>query len=110
MNNAVRERVKQFPSIFTHANSINGHTEKDHRAVYGMVTEIECLDGIGYMISWSSLTPGFIPQIDLISHAEEFNLGTAPHGNELDDVHWTIKKRNVIEALRGIGIEPMVFI
>lgn len=109
MNKAVRERIKRFPSIFTYANSINGHTEIDHSAVYGMVIEIECLDGVGYMISWSSLSPGFVPQNDLIAHAEEFSLGMAPHGNELDDVHWTIKKRNVIEALRGIGIEPMVF-
>ena len=109
------ERITLFPSIFTTANNGQGTTDSEHRAIYGRVENIEPQEH-GYLIHWGCMRfwsnpkgVPFISQMELINHAESFGLGVAPCSNELDEVHWAIKKLNVIEALSKIGIEAMVF-
>ena len=114
MDAKILERITLFPSIFTTVNSGQGTTDEGHRALYGRVEKIERQEH-GYLIHWgcmriwsTSNSVPFISQMELINHAGSFGLGVAPCSNELDDVHWAIKKLNVIEALSEIGIDAMV--
>ena len=115
MDENAQQRIMSFPAIFTTTNSQQGKTDANHRAILGRVESIED-DGENFVINWGCIrfwnkrnkTPTIL-QMDLINNADIFGLRVAPCSNELDDVHWAIKKLNVIEALSKIGIDAMVF-
>ena len=115
MDENAQQRIMSFPAIFTTTNSQQGKTDADHHAIFGRVENIED-DGENFVISWGCIrfwdkrnkVPTIL-QMDLIKNANIFGLGVAPCSNELDDVHWAIKKLNVIDALSKIGIDPMIF-
>ena len=95
------ESIKTFPSIFASENRRSAATDVDHQAFYGFVTDIQLLPNdvrITYALNYR------IPQQRLNEIADELALRQAPLANELNDTHWTIKRVNLLDALKSISV------
>lgn len=99
------EEIKTFPSLFVSKNRNFGSTDEDHMAHFGMVTEID-VQVCGIKIHYQPLCS--FPQQTLNDMAPRLGLHFASMANELDRVHWAIKRVDLVGELDGIGI-PVPF-
>lgn len=92
--------VKSFPAIFASTNHGFARTDNSHMAFFGIIRRIQIKeDGIWiYFYKYRKLS-----QQILNEYADEFGIIGTEFKNELDDTHWSIKRKNVIEALNKHG-------
>lgn len=93
--------IKTFPAIIATENRQYGKTESDHKAVYGIITDIKIQDN-GIKIYYQVLN--WIPQQKLNELAPELGIDGTSNFNELNRMHWAIKKINMVEVLREAGL------
>lgn len=93
--------IKTFPAIIATENQQYGKTESDHKAVYGIITDIRIQDN-GIKIYYQVLN--WIPQQKLNELAPELGIDGTSNFNELNRMHWAIKKINMVEVLREAGL------
>jgi len=94
-------QIRTFPSLFTSENHLYGKTDDDHMAFFGLVIDVKIQDN-GIKVYFHKLSA--IPQQRLNELAFELALGKASSFNELNRTHWAIKRVNLIEELRKVGI------
>ncbi len=101
LSDSVLEQIKTFPALFATENHHHKRTDEDHQAMLGLVTGLVVQDN-GVKIYYQTLNP--IPQQHLNMLNEELGLGLAGGFPELNRSHWTIKKINLVEALKDAGL------
>lgn len=97
-------QIRTFPSLFTSENHQYGRTDDDHTAYFGLVTDVKIQDN-GIKVYFHKLSA--IPQQKLNELAFELAFGKAASFNELNRTHWAIKRVNLIEELRTVGISVL---
>lgn len=101
--------IKTLPSLFLVENEHTSKAADDQFVIFGYVKDIE-----RYGSGWSALAKVRFSKIRcdikqqlLNEHAEDFGL-LWPYNNKINDLnrtHWMIKKRDLIEELRKVGID-----
>jgi len=101
LSEEAKSEIYRFPSIFASNNRHYGYTDDDHVALYGFVTNIEVQkDGIKIYF-WKSC---YVPQQRLNEIAPRLAIQGNSSYNELCRTHWSIKRINLVEELRAIGL------
>ena len=94
---AAAEEIKRLPSLFVIRNRYGNHTISDQRAGYGYIVDIvQKSDTIVVTASISHV----IRQEKLNHLEKELQLLSAPENNELDAVHWAIKRVNLPQLIQ----------
>ena len=94
---AAAEEIKRLPSLFVIRNRFGNHTTPDQCAGYGYVVDIrQKSDTIIVTASISHV----IRQEKLNALEGELQLLRAPENNELDSVHWAIKRVNLPQLIQ----------
>ena len=93
--------IRSYPTIVATKNHGYGTTNSWHRASYGFLNDIVVRDNT-ILFCFSKLND--IPQQVLISNASNLCIGKASAFNEFDRPHWSVKRLNIIEALRSVGV------
>ena len=94
---AAAEEIKRLPSLFVIRNRFGNHTTPDQRAGYGYIVDIrQKSDTIIVTASISHV----IQQEKLNALESELQLLRAPENNELDRVHWAIKRVNLPQLIK----------
>lgn len=94
---AAAEEIKRLPSLFVIRNHYGNHTISDQRAGYGYIVDIvQKSDTIVVTASISHV----IRQEKLNLLEKELQLLSAPENNELDAVHWAIKRVNLPQLIQ----------
>lgn len=94
---AAAEEIKRLPSLFVIRNRYGNHTISDQRAGYGYIVDIvQKSDTIVVTASISHV----IRQEKLNLLEKELQLLSAPENNELDAVHWAIKRVNLPQLIQ----------
>ncbi len=98
--------IRSYPTIVAMPNVQCGMATPGCTVNYGFITSIQVCD--------TSILFGFmklqdIPQSLLIDNATIFGIGRASAYNEFDRTHWAVKKVNVVEELRKLGTQVIVF-
>ncbi len=93
--------IKRMPAIFASENHGYGSTDAEHEAILGHVTDIKIQEN-GIKIFYHIMV--YFPQQILNERAFDFAIRGASAFNELNRTHWTIKRINVVEELRSVGI------
>ena len=94
------DEIKKLPSLFLTRNMYGSHTAPGHMAGFGYVIDIQ---EHGDLIQLRYQLMQQIPQEQLNMLVEELQLKAAPERNELDEVHWAIKKVNLLQILQNIN-------
>ena len=91
------EEIKRLPSLFVIRNRFGNHTTPDQCAGYGYIVDIrQKSDTIIVTASISHV----IRQEKLNALESELQLLRAPENNELDSVHWAIKRVNLPQLIQ----------
>lgn len=90
------EKIKQLPSVFVIRNKYGNHTDPGQNAGLGYVINMEELGDV-IRIMHTPLQP--IQQELLNGLERELDLKAAAEINELDVVHWSIKKVDIMQIL-----------
>lgn len=94
---AAAEEIKRLPSLFVIRNRFGNHTIPDQCAGYGYIVDIrQKSDTIIVTASISHV----IRQEKLNALESELQLLRAPENNELDIVHWAIKRVNLPQLIQ----------
>lgn len=94
---AAAEEIKRLPSLFVIRNRYGNHTTPDRCAGYGYIVDIrQKSDTIIVTASISHV----IRQEKLNALESELQLLRAPENNELDCVHWAIKRVNLPQLIQ----------
>ncbi len=94
---AAAEEIKRLPSLFVIRNRFGNHTTTDQCAGYGYIVDIrQKSDTIIVTASISHV----IRQEKLNALESELQLLRAPENNELDSVHWAIKRVNLPQLIQ----------
>lgn len=96
--------VKKFPTIIATENHQYGKTDENHLADYGLITDIKVQDN-GIKIYYQLLNR--IPQQKLNELRYELGLQGSESFNELNRMHWAIKKINMVNVLRENGLRVL---
>ncbi|MCI2154393.1 MAG: hypothetical protein LKK26_06565 [Solobacterium sp.] len=94
---AAADEIKKLPSLFLIRNRNGRHSDPGQYAAVGYVMDIK-MKGDSIIIQYS--TTQQILQERLNELEEELCLKSAPERNELDCVHWAIKKVNLIQVIQ----------
>lgn len=97
--------IKRFPSLFASENHHYGHTDPDHLALFGFVTDVKIQEN-SIKIYFQKCSCFQQQRLNEIAHRLEIR--GKPSFNELCRTHWTIKKINVVEELKAAGISVLV--
>jgi len=97
--------IRSYPTIVATRNHSCGTTSSWHQASYGFLNNIAVRDRT-IQFCFSKLND--IPQQVLIANASTFCIGKASAYNEFDRPHWSVKRLNIIEALKHTGITVTV--
>lgn len=90
------EIIKTFPAIIATENHEHGKTDDNHFADYGIITDVKVQDN-GIQVYYQLLNK--IPQQKLNELLFELGIQGNSTFNELDRMHWAIKKINMVEVL-----------
>ena len=94
---AAAEEIKRLPSLFVTRTRFGNHTTPDQCAGYGYIVDIrQKSDTIIVTASISHV----IRQEKLNTLESELQLLRAPENNELDSVHWAIKRVNLPQLIQ----------
>lgn len=97
--------IKTFPSLVATENRHYGRTDDDHLAMFGFVTDVRIQEN-GIKVHFQKLCS--IPQQRLNEIAANLAINGASAFNELNRMHWTIKRINLVEELKAAGISVLV--
>jgi hypothetical protein len=97
--------IKMLPSIFATENRQYGKTYADHNAVFGFVTDVRKQEN-GIKVYFQKLC--VIPQQRLNEMAFALAIQGSSSFNELNRMHWTIKRIHLVEELRTAGISVLL--
>lgn len=97
--------VRSFPTVVATQNTKYGITDATHLAAYGFINSIQMKDNT---IQFGFTKLQDIPQCLLIEEATTLGIGRASAYNEFDRPHWAVKRINIVEALRGRGVQLVV--
>ena len=100
------EKIKTFPAIFATENKYQGYTDEAHMAYYGLITNIHLKSET---IEISYIIYNVIPQQKLNEMVDELDIKKANEHNEFNRTHWTIKRKNIISALRKAGFKILSY-
>ncbi len=98
--------IKKMPCIFANKNNSYKVATPDQFAFFGYIAGIE-EDDTTYKIYFS--TTCSIEQNKLNQHEALLGIKSKDATNELDIVHWSIKKVNIKKALKSIGIRVAAY-
>lgn len=101
LNSAAQDRLKQMPCIFAKRNMQFKHTDPNHPAVLGRITDIT-VQRDNIRISFAAFQA--VPQQMLNEHTTELCLVCASLRNEFDEEHWSVKRGNLTQFLDNLGI------
>lgn len=93
---AAADDIKALPSLFVIRNHFGNHTDEGQIAGFGYVQDIQ-IKGDAVIVLATQLLP--IQQERLNCLEQELRLLSAPENNELDCVHWAIKKVNLLQLI-----------
>lgn len=93
--------IRSYPTIVATKNHGCGTTSSWHNASYGFLNNIVVRDST-IQFCFSKLND--ISQHTLITNASSFCIGKASAYNEFDRPHWSVKRLNIIEALKSAGV------
>lgn len=93
--------IKMFPTIIATENHSYGKTDDNHYAHYGIITDVKVQDN-GIKVYYQLLNA--IPQQKLNELIYELGLQGNTNFNELNRMHWAIKRINMVEVLGENGI------
>ena len=94
---AAAEEIKRLPSLFVIRTRFGNHTTPDQCAGYGYIVDIrQKSDTIIVTASISHV----VRQEKLNALESELQLLRAPENNELDSVHWAIKRVNLPQLIQ----------
>lgn len=98
---AAISELKQMPCIFAKRNAFYNHTNNNHPAVIGRITDV-----INQGETIKFVFEGFqaIPQQLLNENITALGLARAALRNELDEEHWSIKREDLIQIISDLGI------
>lgn len=105
LNNEAITVIKTFPSIFATENRHYGRTDADHLALFGLVTDISVQEN-GIKVYFQRLCS--IPQQKLNEIAFNLAIKGTSSFNELNRMHWTIKRIPLVEELKAAGISVLL--
>lgn len=94
--------LKTFPTIIATENHQYGNTDEQHFAIYGMITDIKIQDN-GIKVYYHKFH--WIQQQRLNGLLEELGIERASCCNELDHLHWSVKRINVQKVLQNNGVQ-----
>lgn len=97
--------VRSFPTVVATQNHQCGSTDAAHLATYGFINSIQ-MKGNTIQFGFTKLQD--ISQCLLIEEADTLGIGKASAYNEFDRPHWAVKRINIVEALRGRGVQLVV--
>ena len=83
-------------------NHTYGKTDEDHYAAYGLIVDVKIQDN-GIKVYYQILN--WIPQQKINELRFELGIEGCSGTNELNRMHWAIKKINAVEVLREAGIQ-----
>ncbi len=95
------ETLKTYPAIFTTESRDYGHTDEDHMACWGLLTDIQVQDG-GIRIAFEKICD--FPLQRLNENAQAFGLSSRSRFNELNRTHWALKRVHLFQAFTDVGI------
>lgn len=96
-----------YPCLFANKNSKKYKIAADDQLVYfGYLTKIEETQE-GYKFFFSIVSS--LPQSIFNDNCAAFNLKTSIGENELDKVHWSIKKKNIVKSIRSLGFNVAAY-
>ena len=100
--------LKTLPCLFVARNiRRNGEWERQ-KARVGAVTKIDDSPANEIKIAYQTFTP--VPQVLLNESRERLSIEGRPRYNELDHQHWTVKKVNLLSALKELGVSFKILI
>ena len=103
LTSADREMIKSMPCIFAMRNKHFKRTDDCFPFMVGKITEIEIqCDNIKF--SFTAFQPPFQQNI-LNDNIKKLGLRESTCRNQLDEAHWAVINKNLIEIGREIGIE-----
>jgi len=91
---------KHFPTIIATANRDSNHTDEDHLAAIGLITDIENQKNL---LKIKFVKTDTIGQERLNELVKELGIWYASMRNELDVPHWAIKKVPLVATLTAAG-------
>lgn len=97
--------IRSFPTIVATKNHGCGSTSRWHLASYGFLNNILVRDS---MIQFYFSKLNDISQQTLITNADRFCIGRASAYNEFDRPHWSVKRLNIVDALKCVGVTVAV--
>lgn len=95
------EEIKRFPVIVATENHSYGKTDENHYAHYGIITDVKVQDN-GIKVYYMKLN--LIPQQKINELLFELGIQGNSNFNELNRMHWAIKRINMVEVLGENGI------
>ncbi len=99
-------RLKSFPALIASENHKYGRTDEEHIAIYGIILDIRVQDN-GIKIYYRLLN--YVPQQKLNDLAFELGIVGTSSFNELNRMHWAVKKIDLVSVLREAGIKIFAF-
>ena len=97
--------IKTFPSIFATENRHYGRTDDDHNAIFGFVTDVRIRDK-DIKIGFQKLC--YIPQQRINEMATNLSIKGSSAFNELNRMHWTVKRVHLVQELKEAGISVLL--
>lgn len=95
------EELKAYPAIIATENHQYGKTDEDHYAAYAMITDVKIQDN-GIKVYYNVLN--IVQQQRINELIEQLGIAGTKGFHELNRMHWSIKRINMVEVLREAGI------
>lgn len=100
-------RCLLYPCLFANKNSVSYKKAADNQLSYfGYLANIEETQE-GYKFFFSIVSS--LPQNIFNDNCAAFNLKTSIGENELDKVHWSIKKKDIVKSIRSLGFNVAAY-
>ncbi len=101
-----RNDMLRFPALFAAKNRTYKTADDSQFVSYGYVVGIDVFDK-GIQVSFVPISR--VPQKLFNEHCSEFGLDSVMGCNELDTIHWSIKRGNVKEILKNFGYRVLAY-
>ena len=105
LSNAAISELKKYPTIVCKINEKQAAAGDSQYALYGMITDIKKSSSAIY-IDFHYINT--ISQQKLNDISEKLQLDGTTYSNELNTIHWTIKKVNIIDLFTNENINIMI--
>lgn len=97
-----------YPCLFTNKNKAGyKKATPEQLSFFGYLASIEETQE-GYKFFFSIVSS--LPQNIFNDNSDAFNLRTCIGENELDRIHWSIKKKNIVKSIRSLGFNVAAYL